>query len=457
VMILDEAAKHRILTKGDGYLYNYLQPVQGALLAAWKDMSFSTMKDQDLTAKIQKIEDTSPFKKWVSGDYKGATDTLTRAISIMSTSGLPDVLKDAAVRSLAPGGKIVYPAVKTPEKVVLQKGFTCIQKEGQLMGHVLSFPLLCVINLAVYRLALKRYAERAWDDADEWEIRKKIEISERDNVIINGDDIAFKADDELYDCFVEVSKEVGFVLSKGKNFFSRDTVQINSQVFHIVDGKVNRIGYLNQKMVYGVSLKGGGESSATPVDLGKELGKMVGLCKKSACTIPLAMSRFEHKYGNLRPNWYLPVHLGGYGIPVELNPKGEVYTRDQRIFAAMCVGKTQGLYRAPKPSCPIELGNIRREYTMVPDPYVPEAFELETRDEWQERKMYMEKCLTYGEGTPAILDAENVRSRAYIKLNRRYKPMTLDRMRDYYEPRWVGSRGTKCPPLNYLYIRPKKE
>jgi len=82
VVALPEPGKFRIITKGDGYLYSYLQPLQGQMLTAWKKCHASTMSDSDLTARINTLHaNVDFFPNWCSGDYEAATDLLNRELT----------------------------------------------------------------------------------------------------------------------------------------------------------------------------------------------------------------------------------------------------------------------------------------------------------------------------------------------------------------------------------------
>jgi hypothetical protein len=73
------------------------------------------------------------------------------------------------------------------------------------MGSILSFPILCVVNLLCYWRAVERY----WG--------KQVSLRKL-QVLINGDDILFRANARLYAIWQEEIKEVGFELSVGKNY-----------------------------------------------------------------------------------------------------------------------------------------------------------------------------------------------------------------------------------------------
>ena len=86
--------------------------------------------------------------------------------------------------------------------------FTRLQR-GQMMGHILSFPLLCMINYSASSLDLPsgRFMR------------------------INGDDVLFPANRREYRQWEINTKNVGLKKSIGKNYYSRDMAMINSEVY----------------------------------------------------------------------------------------------------------------------------------------------------------------------------------------------------------------------------------
>lgn len=98
------------------------------------------------------------------------------------------------------------------------------QQSGQLMGNVLSFPLLCISNLTAYWLSIERYLNQ--------EIRLK-DLFRCFPVRVNGDDILFKSDKEHYDVWNQTIREFGFEPSAGKNLISPEVLQINSQLYEV--------------------------------------------------------------------------------------------------------------------------------------------------------------------------------------------------------------------------------
>jgi hypothetical protein len=217
--------------------------------------------------------------------------------------------------------------------------------EGQLMGHILSFAFLCVINLACYRYAIKlwrdhvrpgtgKYSRSQMTDVDFSQIVEDLE----EGVIVNGDDIVYKSPDADFSRFFwENARDVGFIRSVGKSYSSMTHCQINSQLFRANGNEIDRIGYLNLRIVTGVDVKAvsmGLESLRTPQSVGKEMTKMIRQVPWALSALPYAISCWDRHYpkGD-RPNWTFPAVLGGYGLSPELCHSR--CTRRQRLRAAV--------------------------------------------------------------------------------------------------------------------------
>jgi hypothetical protein len=94
---------------------------------------------------------------------------------------------------------------------------------------------------------------------------------------------------------------------------------INSQLFEVRGSHMQRVGYLNQRLLFGNNIKEA--TSTTPVMIAQSLNEMVRYCPWAACSIPFAMGRFDLSwFGRFRPNWYVPVHLGGIGLNRSIGP-----------------------------------------------------------------------------------------------------------------------------------------
>lgn len=433
---LYEPGKIRPISIGDGYIYSALQPLQGFMLTRWKNSRHSTMLHDDLLEKVRELDAAVNEECWCSGDYKSATDLLKKDASLAAFSVLEGhSLYQLGFMSLSVG-RVVYP-----------DGTVISQCEGQLMGHPLSFPLLCVINLAVYRRALRKWllVDRKSRLDRYWKMYN--------NVIVNGDDILFKCPRDFAPIFYETAFEAGFVISQGKNYLSPDACLINSQLYIRVNGLMVRRGYLNLKLIKGSSLKSG-DSTASPDQLGKDIGKMCENCPWAVSAIPTAFKRFEGEWSGkfFKPNWFLPVHLGGYGVPLQFAPLDLKITRAQREIAARFVHDPRmALYRTKGISLPTaQYAGAIANWRMIPGDYVRSAGELtvdEMNDGWLGKLAYAVRASTGS--------SEKTTDARFISTFRpqfRLKPMSIEGLERYWNAQVFAFDCPPCPPLGYIKV-----
>lgn len=311
VVLVPEPAKFRIVTCGDPFLYTYVQPLQSELLKAWALHPCSTMRVPDLGAYMAEWPRREYF---VSGDYKSATDLLNVNASryvleqICMRWHVPIKLAEAAMLTLS-GTTLQYPVdVTLAEESV-------VQTNGQLMGSPLSFPLLCIINLSTW---LQATSDRR--------CRGRLPVIY--DALINGDDIGFPASRKEYERWKTAANSVGFQLSLGKSYLSREIALINSQLYTYPLFK--RVGYLNLKLCKGSSLKAG-HSDAWDYQVGRAVNLMCELSPWTIPFIPMAMKSAT----NFLPgsNWYLPVECGGCGVWPGFAPDDLEVTRWQQKLA----------------------------------------------------------------------------------------------------------------------------
>jgi len=498
IVTVPEPSKWRIISKGDGYLYSALQPLQGAMLKAWKNHPASTMLEDDLYERVNKMNSSFPEFWWFSGDYEAATDLIKKSATLCAFSGLRQELPfvELGFRSLNKGHAIYprailpietqdrlkadqknkkngTPLVSTAEDLALDskrlEGTDIV--DGQLMGHPLSFPLLCIINLAVYRYALKLWVDDSevcnLTKRERREVRKAAQ-SMRNVVKVNGDDILFKAPREFLKFFHLASSEAGFKISQGKNYVSPDCCMINSQVFkqvRTVSGvEMVRQGYLNMKLIKGTGVKTG-DSAALPTQISRDLNRMGLDCPWTACAIPEALNRFnKFNHGFVyRPNWYLPVHLGGFGMDPALGPSKLHVSRRQRILASMFVSNPSiALYRSMgKARLPCKmLKGALANWAMVPGMVTRNSDELfPTEDEWLGRLAYAARAVEAGHLIPKKselgcgAEAPPFMSIRHLQ-DYRLTPMTDYGLAKYRNVTFIAKRTPLCPPVCQLRDRP---
>jgi hypothetical protein len=110
------------------------------------------------------------------------------------------------------------------------------QKNGQLMGSLYSFPILCCINMATYRIAFEKWMFQQHG------IRRKFSLHEL-HVLVNGDDILFPTNADFQRLWESIIGLVGFEKSVGKNFVSNQFLMVNSKMYRFKGYKGVRRNY----------------------------------------------------------------------------------------------------------------------------------------------------------------------------------------------------------------------
>jgi len=207
-----EPLKVRCITAGKGETF-CLKPLQHAMWHALglEEQFCLTHGTNKLESNIKRIyENSDPDDVWISGDYTAATDSFKIEATKALMEGILESIdheptKRWAMKEISPH-LIVYP----PDSGIVP----VIQKGGQLMGSLLSFPLLCLLNdctAASSGLSPKKY-------------------------LINGDDILMRASRTVYPIWKEKVEEFGLSLSLGKNYIHPIFGTVNSQL--IMEGTV---------------------------------------------------------------------------------------------------------------------------------------------------------------------------------------------------------------------------
>jgi hypothetical protein len=210
---LAEPLKIRTVTKGPILRYTALKPVQQAL---WSQLSqdprFAIAAPLDGAAVMRSLGRLVPGNKWLSGDYKAATDNIAIELSLHCANELARVMEmPERIRQLLVDGLVghVYD---------MNDGTFLPQKRGQLMGSPVSFPVLCIINAAVI-----------WASIGPDLPFKKVQM------VINGDDCLFQCSEAQRQSWAAIAEDAGLLPSVGKTYFSNWFLMINSTLFDGLD------------------------------------------------------------------------------------------------------------------------------------------------------------------------------------------------------------------------------
>jgi hypothetical protein len=198
----------------------------------------------------------------VSGDYSAATDGISElaTLAVMDEIARDDVIYQALYRGLGPH-QLEYYGEDWSCKNGLDKTLLpnpVLQRRGQLMGSPLSFPILCALNLACFWASM------------EWFHNENFTYEDLSGLVrINGDDIGFVCEQEFYHFWRACLDDFGFTPSVGKNFVSRDFININSQYYEI--RHTDDFSYVHREVPFvNMGLVTGRTKGDTMDDLGME-------------------------------------------------------------------------------------------------------------------------------------------------------------------------------------------
>jgi hypothetical protein len=339
VQPLPEPGKFRLITAGDSSLYTYLQPLQKLLLKQWAACPFSTMSPDWKTPISQFV--TPDGWNWNSIDYDKATDQLNIHSTVRAVHTVCQILDIQVAHGLGISQNIINydEKILDPEDPTLKR--KVMQTNGQLMGHPLSFPLLCIINVAAMLSALDKAMRH-----------HVITRDGRDLILhqfrVNGDDALFCGPPEFSPIFEECAYSLGLKPSLGKSYSSPDFAMINNVMFNVTANGLIEFSYLNQKLILNHSLKTG-ETEQSPLEIGHSFNRMFNLCRGSHRFLSDCIENRRRllPIGGFEPNFFFPTTLGGYGIDARFNTNAAHHyqtdlnlqvkaTRAQRLIAALC-------------------------------------------------------------------------------------------------------------------------
>jgi hypothetical protein len=218
-LALAEALKVRVISKGPPFIYTALKPLQRYMWKTLKSLPVFKLIGTPVTPLYvsRQMGNVLPAGySYLSGDYEAATNNIKSWASdivvhtVSSCIGLSDVERE--LFQLALTGHVLNRKDFDPKP----------QRSGQLMGSIVSFPVLCIINAAVCRWALELGDSRKWSLSDA-------------RLAINGDDCLLRTNDRGHTAWRKISSYFGLKPSEGKYYFSDKFLEINSREFHHVE------------------------------------------------------------------------------------------------------------------------------------------------------------------------------------------------------------------------------
>lgn len=238
-----EPLKVRVISKGEAIPYYFHKALQKALHGTMRRIPCFRLIGRPLCpTDILDIKSVAePTYQWFSVDYSAATDGLSWRFSEMILRFLlknfPETDLSWALRVLGPHN-LFYPDPGAPGSYT----FGGVQRNGQLMGSILSFPILCLANMATYLLTMS-------DLQQGWSLEKRLS-----GVLVNGDDMVYAAPEEKWERHVKISGDLGLSMSVGKAYKHPVYCNVNSTSIHLDlrrDCIPVQINYLNTGLLFG--------------------------------------------------------------------------------------------------------------------------------------------------------------------------------------------------------------
>nr|UTQ48836.1 RNA-dependent RNA polymerase [Monilinia fructicola botourmiavirus 6] len=142
---------------------------------------------------------------YLSADFSSATDNIPTEVA-------EAIIEELAFLSPCSLSPIFSEALRSLRPLVTKENDSFTVSRGQLMGNLLSFPLLCLQNYIS-----SRYVDKI--------------VGEQPARLINGDDLAVQCSKKWRDTYVELIPSLGLELNKKKTSYTSEFVTINSTYF----------------------------------------------------------------------------------------------------------------------------------------------------------------------------------------------------------------------------------
>jgi len=342
IQIVLEPLKGRVISKGEALLYSKMRPLQKAMHTTLRYMPCFKLIGRSMTSTdlVDLVSDIRPDDGWLSIDYKAATDALSwkysgRILRKIVERLSPQDQQDAE-RCLGPHD-LWYPDDESPGEYT----FGGVQTSGQLMGSILSFPILCLANLGVYLL---NTAERQRG----WSYKERLSA-----VLVNGDDMLYVGSKADYARHTDLSGRVGLKMSVGKAYWHQAYANINSESFHYdlnnVEATPWKVPFLNTGLYFGAHKVLRKENTAA-AHMGADDSLVGNLNLILAGTLPGRQSEILSRFLSLHSeavkkecqvqlgprcyrsrNLFLPLTMGGMGVLPPIGFKYRINSVQRRL------------------------------------------------------------------------------------------------------------------------------
>lgn len=332
-----EPLKARIISCGPSALYYSCRALQKELWSAMQALNCFQLTGRPVRpSDIELIRDNPMEEVLINGDdmvyftadgccisvdYEGATDNSSQKMGF-------EILTELLARNPRWGMNRSYLACFGPHTLYYRTKDNCMvgtQENGQLMGSILSFPILCLLNLITFRC-----------------VQGHDRLSYRHNRQYSGID--------LFQVHKRVAGSIGLKMSLGKAYVHPRYCNVNSTCFDVRRNSVKEIPYLNVSLVLGKHKVQEKSKYGEDEESEEEIGRGVGHWNKFVLGCPKDVQRdfwglfMLHNRELLDAesrkwrNYFLPCSAGGLGlvkprgVPLRTTHVQRAYYRVHRIF-----------------------------------------------------------------------------------------------------------------------------
>jgi hypothetical protein len=243
LVALAEALKIRVISKGPPLKYFLLKPLQkflSKLLGRFPCFRLTRQTiNADFLTRFFNDRPSPPMSSpdvWNSLDYEGATDNINPFASECCVDDLNELLEVPSdigedFKSSLTGHTVEDP--KTKKQVP--------QQWGQFMGSIMSFVVLCIVNMAVIRRSY------------ELTVLRRVSLR-RIPALVNGDDGLVRAPASFLPIWKGVARVAGLIPSLGKVYSHPTYANMNSTSYSWSFDSSEFIfePYVNMGLIYGM-------------------------------------------------------------------------------------------------------------------------------------------------------------------------------------------------------------
>jgi hypothetical protein len=360
----------RVITKGPPYRNFVLKTLQKTLWKRIRRCPAAALVGEYVSEEYlsQQIGQLREAEEYTSVDYTDATNEIHGWVSEVIIDEVAKVFGLTAEQHLVARKNLTGHLLEDPSSPTGRRTYGA-QVRGQLMGSILSFPVLCLANLAICRSAQER------DRGRRLSLMKS--GSAGPAFCINGDDAVLRGRTS-HQHWLSISSAAGLSPSPGKVYRSKTFLNMNSTHFRVkaptvqpevseavsiativaptgtVQVEINvepgkpaqqvfleRVKYVNLGLLKGYK-RSEIKASVTDVGLPDSLGAIARWLVLSSppevreWILKKFLNRHWDELKRTSLPWFLPEHLGGLGIPRPAGKLGQKnLANDMRLAAAV--------------------------------------------------------------------------------------------------------------------------